>query len=75
VRDATSGLQNIVAIQSDLLLMGGSKSQKFLKAALDHLQIILPGVKRKEFSGLGHIAADNSEHPDIIAKELKQFFC
>jgi pimeloyl-ACP methyl ester carboxylesterase len=61
-------------LKADLLLLGGSKSQKFLKLALDELKIALPGAKRIEFAGLGHLAANNSDQPDVIAKELKNFF-
>lgn len=61
-------------LKAEILLLGGSKSQKFLKMALDQLNTALPGAKRVEFKGLGHIAASNGGKPGIIASELRSFF-
>jgi hypothetical protein len=55
-------------------LFGGSISQAYLKSALDGLSSALPHAKRIEFPGLGHIAADNDEKPELVAQELRQFF-
>ncbi|HZK63745.1 MAG TPA: alpha/beta fold hydrolase [Puia sp.] len=74
VLDAQNILEKSHLIKSDVLLMGGSKSQAFLKMALDQLQAALPMATRKEFAGFGHIEADNSGRPEIIAKELMRFF-
>ncbi|MDP4131421.1 MAG: alpha/beta fold hydrolase [Bacteroidota bacterium] len=74
VLDAQNILEESRLIKSDVLLMGGSKSQAFLKMALDQLQAALPMATRKEFAGFGHIEADNSGRPQIIANELKRFF-
>ena len=61
-------------LTKDILLLGGQKSKLYLKDALDKLNSVLPQAKRIEFQGLGHIAADNSGKPDIVAKELRSFF-
>jgi pimeloyl-ACP methyl ester carboxylesterase len=61
-------------LKASVLLLGGSKSQKYLKQALDQLQISIPKAKRIEFQGLGHLGADNSGSPQIIAHELIKFF-
>jgi pimeloyl-ACP methyl ester carboxylesterase len=57
-----------------VLLLGGSKSQGYLKVALDALSTILPTVKRVELKGLGHTAANNDDQPERIAQELRRFF-
>jgi len=73
-----SGAKNIINksrnLKAGVLLLGGSKSRKFLKMALDQLNAALPGAKRVEFKGLGHLAASNGGKPAIIANELRRFF-
>ena len=73
-----SGAKNIIDesrnLKAEVLLLGGSKSQKFLRMALDRLSAALPNAKRVEFKGLGHIAASNGGKPGIVAHELRSFF-
>ncbi|MEP6646469.1 MAG: alpha/beta hydrolase [Saprospiraceae bacterium] len=59
---------------ADVLLLGGQKSQQYLKIALDALSATLKQSKLVEFSGIGHLAADNGGKPKIVAEELKKFF-
>ncbi len=61
-------------LQSEVLLLGGSRSYNELKISLAGLKKILPQCRSIEFPGVGHIAADNSGKPDMVAKELKDFF-
>src|SRR5262249_9356797 len=51
-------------MHADVLLLGGSKSAGFLKAALDNLCDTLPYFRRVELPGVGHTAADNDEQPE-----------
>lgn len=62
------------ALHTKVLLLGGSKSQTYLKAALDALNTTLPNVERITLSGLGHLAADNGGQPERVAQELQRFF-
>ena len=61
-------------IKADILLLGGQKSMNFLKTALDVLSAALPQAKRIELLGVGHVAADNSGKPVVVANELRHFF-
>jgi len=64
-------------VNANVLLLGGSKSPKYLKAALDALEQILPHVQRTEFKGLDHSAAWNSDRggtPEPVAQSLCRFF-
>lgn len=64
-------------VQTDVLLMGGSKSPAYLKAALDALEQVLPQAKRVEFPGLNHAASWNTErggHPQPVAQALRRYF-
>jgi pimeloyl-ACP methyl ester carboxylesterase len=57
-----------------VLLMGGSKSQSFLKIVLDQLQAAIPNATRITFPKQGHLASDNSGDPQKVADELIRFF-
>lgn len=61
-------------LPQEVLLIGGTKSAPYLPIALAALYEVLPNVSRTELPGLGHLAADDSGHPDQVAKELKRFF-
>ncbi len=74
VADAEDLPERLGEVRSRVLLVGGSKSAEFLARALDHLQVGLPASQRVILGGVGHIAADTSEHPDIVAEPLREFF-
>ncbi len=74
VAETEGKLENFKALRAQVLLLGGSKSQSYLKAALDGLSAVLPHAKRVEFPGLGHLAADNDGKPECVATELRCFF-
>jgi len=59
---------------AEALLLGGAKSPTYLKVALNALEKTLPHVRRVEFAGVGHLAADNSGKPELVAQVLRQFF-
>jgi pimeloyl-ACP methyl ester carboxylesterase len=70
-------LQSFGAIRAEVLLLGGSKSPAYLKAAVDALEQVLPQAKRVEFPGLGHAASWNTDRggrPEPVAHELRRFF-
>ncbi|HVI49192.1 MAG TPA: alpha/beta hydrolase [Chitinophaga sp.] len=74
VRESPVLIDRCKETKAEMLLMGGTRSQRYLKIALDTLGATLPQAKRVEFRGLGHIAADNDNSPEKIAKELIGFF-
>jgi hypothetical protein len=57
-----------------VLLLGGSKSPKYLKSALDALGAVVPHARRVELRGVDHLAADNVGKPQLVAAELRRFF-
>ncbi len=70
-------LESFRAVRAEVLLLGGSKSPAFLKAALDDLEQVLPRAKRIEFPGLDHAASWNTDRggkPEPVAQELQRFF-
>jgi pimeloyl-ACP methyl ester carboxylesterase len=62
------------AMPAEVLLLGGSKSARYLTTALDGLSSVLPITRRVELPGVGHLAADNSGRPERVAQELRRFF-
>ncbi len=70
-------LDTFKTVPAEMLLLGGSQSPAYLKAAVDYLEKILPHVKRVEFSGLGHGGSGNAEwggQPQRVAQVLQEFF-
>jgi alpha-beta hydrolase superfamily lysophospholipase len=61
-------------LRNDVLLLGGSRSQRFLRTALDAIAAVLPRARRVELPGVGHVAADNGGKPELVAEELRRFF-
>jgi hypothetical protein len=55
-------------------LLGGSKSQEFLRAALDALNEILVHVQRVEFAGLDHLGPSDDGKPEVVGAALRRFF-
>jgi len=74
VKETEGKIDIYKTIQAKVLLLGGSKSAGYLKAALNALKKILPDAGFIKFPGLGHTAADNGGKPEIVAQELRKFF-
>ena len=77
VIEMEGALESFRTLSAEVLLLGGSKSPAYLRAALDALEPVLPHVKRVEFPGLGHEASGNSDRrgqPARVAQELRRFF-
>jgi pimeloyl-ACP methyl ester carboxylesterase len=77
VMEASGRVDAYRGLHADLLLLGGSKSPAFLKAALDRLERAVPGARRVVFPGLDHAASWNEDrggHPAPVARELRRFF-
>jgi pimeloyl-ACP methyl ester carboxylesterase len=74
VRESESRLEDFRSVPAKVLLLGGSKSPRYLKETLDALEKVLPHEERVEFQGVGHVAADNNGQPELVAAELRSFF-
>ena len=74
VRELEGRIGDFRAMRADVLLLGGAKSRRFLRAALDALALVIPRAERVEFPGVGHLAADNRGKPELVARELRRFF-
>jgi pimeloyl-ACP methyl ester carboxylesterase len=63
-------------LPAEVLLLGGSKSPAYLKAAVDSLASVLPGARRVELPDVGHEASWNEDRggkPAVVAAALQEF--
>jgi pimeloyl-ACP methyl ester carboxylesterase len=75
VDEAAGPLDRYVQVAAETLLLGGERSAAYLKAALNGLEAVLPRVRRVMLPGVGHLAADDSGQPQLVADQLRTFFC
>ena len=54
VKEMAGSLDRFENVKAEVLLLGGSKSPKYLKNCLAPLQKILPHARRVEMRGVGH---------------------
>ena len=80
VAEMAETLQRFSAVQAEVLLLGGSKSPRYLKAALDALEKVLPHVQRIEFPSLDHGGSSDLSKtnrggkPELVAQAVRAFF-
>jgi pimeloyl-ACP methyl ester carboxylesterase len=81
VTEVHGPLQRWSAIQTEILLLGGSKGPAYLTEDLDALEKVLPHVTRIEFPGLAHGSSWNYDKqrnpegkPEPVANALRSFF-
>ena len=61
-------------LQANVLLLGGTKSPKWLSISLEKLSDVLPHARRITYPGLGHDGPEDDGNPGIVAKDLESFF-
>jgi len=75
IHEMQGALESFASIRADVLLLGGSKSPAYLKAALDSLTRVVPHATRIDLAGLDHGGAtDRDGKPEAVARELRRFF-
>lgn len=70
--------QALAGIANEVLLLSGSATRPYLKAAQDGLQSVLPKAERVELPGLHHGATGNNRaqggRPEVVAEAVRAFF-
>jgi pimeloyl-ACP methyl ester carboxylesterase len=61
-------------LSSEVLLLGGARSARPLRAGLAGLGALLPQARRVILPRVGHLAADNSGRPELVGAALRVFF-
>jgi pimeloyl-ACP methyl ester carboxylesterase len=74
VRETSPVIERLRELETRILLIGGSESAAFLRRALDLLESLLPNASRVTLTGVGHLAANNSGKPALVAEALRAFF-
>ncbi|GLY00961.1 MULTISPECIES: alpha/beta hydrolase [Actinoplanes] len=74
VEEAAGPLSTYDGVTAETLLLGGTRSPAYLKEVLTGLEPVLPRARRVTLTGVGHLAADNSGRPALVAAELRKFF-
>lgn len=80
VAEMAETLERFKSVRAEVLLLGGDKSPRYLKTALDCLEKVLPHVQRLEFPGLNHGGSSDASStnrggkPDVVAQALSRFF-
>jgi len=74
VQDSSGLLDMLGAASCEVLLLGGEKSARYLRATLDRLSTVMPKARRVTIPGVGHGAATNGGKPELVAAELRGFF-
>ena len=67
-------IERFETVRANVLLIGGTRSVAYLPAALNALNAVLPNTSRVTLSGVGHLAADDTGMPQLVANELRGFF-
>ena len=73
VIQAEGRLERFSTLTCEVLLMGGTRSNRLLTTTLDGLSHVLPNARRVVLPRVGHTAADNGGQPLLVARPLLAF--
>ena len=76
VEQTADDVERYRAVTVPTLLIGGSKSPKYLHTALSSVERVLPDVRRVELKGVDHGVTENADRrgaPDRVAVEILAF--
>ena len=76
VGEMNQQIQMFKALNKEVLLLGGTRSPRYLKLALSELETTLPNASRRTFPGLDHSGpwnADRGGAPWIVAEAIRSF--
>ncbi|WP_430781550.1 alpha/beta fold hydrolase [Actinoplanes sp. G11-F43] len=67
-------MPSLASVGKPVLLLSGTGSPAFLRAAIRDLVRVLPRAEHIEFTGLDHSGPWNAGRPEIVAAALRHFF-
>ena len=73
IREMAGTLAAYDTLQARTLLIGGTKSPDYLRAALDALADTVPDNRRVTLPGLGHDGPEDDGQPKTVADEMRGF--
>jgi len=77
VRENADRLEDFASIDVPTLLIDGTATRPYLRAAVAGLAAVIPGARHAELAGLTHSATQNRAErgrPDLVAPVLGEFF-
>ncbi len=74
IEEISTRAADLARLQTDVLLMSGTRSASYLHDIAHRLEHVLPRVRRVDLRGVGHIAPDDGGRPALVARELTAFF-
>lgn len=74
VREASPQIDELAALSSDVLLLGGARSARDLRLALRALARRMPRAQLVVLAKVGHTAALDDGKPELVAQQLRAFF-
>jgi hypothetical protein len=74
VAEMDSSRQCMAGMAAEVLLLGGEKSPRVLREALDALHGTLPRSQRIELPRMGHGGPSSDGRPERVAQVLRTFF-
>jgi pimeloyl-ACP methyl ester carboxylesterase len=74
VEEISKRVVDLVSINTEVLLLSGTRSPTYLRAITTYLAERLPRARRVDLSDVGHLAADDDGKPSRVAEELIRFF-
>jgi pimeloyl-ACP methyl ester carboxylesterase len=74
VIETENTLSALAQLDTDTLLLCGSKGPRYLNLSLDALERTLPHVRRVQLRGLDHVGPSNEGVPKRVGAELRRFF-
>ena len=77
VRENAERAQDFAALRAATLLVTGTKTRPYLRAAIDELERVIPNAQRVDLPGLWHSATQNRDQygkPALVAQAIRGFF-
>ena len=74
ILEAENTLSSLARLDTDTLLLCGSKTPGYLKLALGALERTLPHARTMQLRGLDHVGPSSEGDPKRVAVELRRFF-
>jgi pimeloyl-ACP methyl ester carboxylesterase len=77
VAQLSGSVDEFKTLETDTLLLTGSKSPSYLRESIKRLAAVLPHAQRVEFPGLNHGASGNTDRfgkPEVVARALRRLF-
>jgi pimeloyl-ACP methyl ester carboxylesterase len=74
VQEMADTAAQYASLQTQVLLLGGTKGPEYLRIPLGELAVVLPRARRQTLPGLDHSGPEDDGGPLAVARALRSFF-